>query len=180
MLLLQPNNEFSTPDALFGLPVFSSCNCPHMSGSLEAFSRQIHNVLRAQQAQILQALNVQAFDIHQKLSAIQGDLESLRNETLSQQNAFRSAFDIVAARLDEIQQISQIPRATQLDTPAPGKGANEDHRILQDTINNRMELAEKRLGKSMEDVAKEVQTVEHTVAKIFSTVNDPHAACTLD
>lgn len=149
-----------------------------MSGSLEAFSRQIHNVLRTQQSQILQALNVQAYDIHQKLSAIQEDVESLRNDTLSQQNAFRSAFDIVAARLDEIQRISQTARPAPLAiTPAPNKGTNEDHRILLDTINSRTELAEKRLGKSMEDVAKKVQAVEQSVAKIFETVKNPNAAC---
>ena len=152
-----------------------------MSGSLEAISRQIHNALHAQQTQILQALNVQAYDVHQKLSAIQGEVESLRNETLSQQNAFRSAFDIVAARLDDIQRISQTPRPAPLAiAPAPNKGPNEDHRILLDTINDRMELAEKRLGKSMGDIAMKVQAVENSVTKIFETVKDPRAACKSD
>jgi TolA-binding protein len=152
-----------------------------MSGSLETFSRHILNVLQAQQSQILQALNVHSYDIHQKLSAIQGDVESLRNETLSQQNAFRSAFDIVAARLDDIQQISQTPRpAPPAIMPPPNKGAIEDHRMLLEAINTRMEATEGRLGKSMGDVAKKVLAVEHNVAKIFETVKDPRASCELD
>lgn len=150
-----------------------------MTGSLDSFSRQIHNVLRAQQSQILQALDAHSYDIHQKLSGIQRDVESLRNETLSQQNAFRSAFDIVAARLDEIQWVSQTARPTIL-APPPNKDTNEDHRIQPDSINNRMELAEKRLGKSMGDVAKTVTAVEQSVAEILKTVKDPHGSCKYD
>jgi TolA-binding protein len=152
-----------------------------MSGSLESFSRQLLNVLHTQQSQILQALNVNTYEIHQKLSAIQGDVESLRNETLSQQNAFRSAFDIVAVRLDEIQRISQPPRpAPPPIMPAPNRGSNEDPRILLDAINTRMDLAEKRLGKSMEDVTKRVQAVEQSVADISKTIKDPRASCKPD
>lgn len=151
-----------------------------MSSSLESFSRHIHNVLQAQQSQILQALNVHSYDIHQKLSAIQDDVEALRNETMSQQNAFRSAFDIVAARLDDIQQISQPPRpAPTAIMSAPNTGAIEDHRILLDAINARMESTENRLGKSMGDVAKKVVAVDHNVAEIFETVKNPHASCKL-
>lgn len=162
---------------------FATClQPPSMSGgSLETFSRHIHNALQAQQSHILQALDVHSYDIHQKLSAIQCDVESLRNETLSQQNAFRSAFDIVAVRLDEIQRISQTPRPTPLAiAPATHKGAMEDHRILLDAINTRIESTENRLGKSMGDVAKKILAVEHNVAEIVETVKNPHASCTLD
>lgn len=180
---LQDRSSMYALGTLFGtLSVGDSpLAAPRMSGSLETFSRHINNVLQAQQAHILQALNVHSCDIHQKLSAIHCDVESLRNETLSQQNAFRSAFDIVAARLDEIQQISQAPRPTPLAiTAAPHKGAMEDHRVLLDAINTRMESTENRLGKTMGDVAKKVMMVEHNVAEIFETVKNPRATCTLN
>lgn len=152
-----------------------------MSASLETFSRHILNVLQAQHSQILQALNVHSYDIHQKLSAIQGDVESLRNETSSQQNAFRSAFNIVAARLDEIQVFSQTPRPVPpAIMPAPTKGAIEDYRMLLDAINTRMKSTEDRLGNSMGDVAKKVLVVEHNVAEVFEAVKNPHASCRLD
>jgi len=170
--------RFCHPDALFGFLFVRVFQLSSMSGSLESFSRQIHQALHAQQSQVLKALNAHSYDIHQRLSAIQGDVESLRNETSSQQNAFRNAFDIVSARLDEIQRISQTSRPTPLPSmPAPTRGTKEDHRILLDNINTRIELAEKRLGKSMGDIATKVRAVEQGVAEIFETVKVPHASC---